>query len=126
MADTKPPPGPLGSLDEWEDFVLKRYPEGGDVSNKFDKEFRDYDDPARDTVREFYRLNHRHQTLEFAQAKKREFEKHDRKEMGVWEACEFLNTLIDNSDPDTDLSQIQYLLQTAEAIRADGIRGGSC
>ena len=40
--------------------------------------------------------------------------------MGLWEACEYLNTLVDDSDPDTDLSQIQHLLQTAEAIRADG------
>jgi inositol oxygenase len=40
--------------------------------------------------------------------------------MGVWEAMEFLNTLVDDSDPDTDLSQIEHLVQTAEAIRADG------
>ena len=33
---------------------------------------------------------------------------------------EYLNTLVDDSDPDTDLSQIQHLLQTAEAIRSDG------
>ena len=33
---------------------------------------------------------------------------------------EFLNTLVDDSDPDTDLSQIEHLMQTAEAIRADG------
>ena len=123
MAETKPPQGPLDSLDQWEDFVLERYPEGSEGSNKFEKEFRDYDAPARDTVREFYRLNHRHQTLDFAREKKREFDKHDRKEMGVWEACEYLNTLIDDSDPDTELSQIQHLLQTAEAIRADGHPG---
>ncbi len=40
--------------------------------------------------------------------------------MGIWEAMEFLNTLVDDSDPDTDLSQIEHLMQTAEAIRADG------
>jgi inositol oxygenase len=33
---------------------------------------------------------------------------------------EFLNTLVDDSDPDTDLSQIEHLMQTSEAIRADG------
>ena len=38
--------------------------------------------------------------------------------MGVWEAMEYLNTLVDDSDPDTDLTQIEHLLQTAEAIRA--------
>ena len=66
MEYMKPSPGPLGSLDQWEDDVLQRYPERGEGSNKFDKEFRDYDDPARDSVREFYRLNHTQQTLEFA------------------------------------------------------------
>ena len=40
--------------------------------------------------------------------------------MGIWQAMEFLNTLVDDSDPDTDLTQIEHLLQTAEAIRADG------
>jgi inositol oxygenase len=34
--------------------------------------------------------------------------------------AEFLNTLVDDSDPDTDLTQIEHLLQTSEAIRKDG------
>lgn len=40
--------------------------------------------------------------------------------MGVWEAMELLNTLVDASDPDTDATQIEHLLQTAEAMRKDG------
>jgi inositol oxygenase len=40
--------------------------------------------------------------------------------MSTWEAIEYLNTLVDDSDPDTDLTQIEHLLQTSEAIRADG------
>ena len=40
--------------------------------------------------------------------------------MSVWEAMEFLNTLVDDSDPDTDATQIEHLMQTAEAIRKDG------
>ena len=40
--------------------------------------------------------------------------------MGIWEAMEYLNTLVDDSDPDTDLSQIEHLMQSSEAIRADG------
>jgi len=40
--------------------------------------------------------------------------------MPVWEAFQFLNQLVDDSDPDTDLDQFQHLLQTSEAIRADG------
>jgi inositol oxygenase len=40
--------------------------------------------------------------------------------MTIWEAMTKLNTLIDDSDPDTSLSQIEHLLQTAEALRRDG------
>jgi inositol oxygenase len=43
--------------------------------------------------------------------------------MGIWEAMEFLNTLVDDSDPDTELSQIEHLLQTAESLRRDGKPG---
>ncbi len=112
--------GPLKSLDEWEDDLKARYPEeDGDVP-KAKKEYRNYDDPARDTVREFYRLNHEHQCLEFARAKRAEYATLDRRTMGIWETAEYLNTLVDDSDPDTDLSQIEHLLQTSEAIRADG------
>src|SRR4051812_13899098 len=38
--------------------------------------------------------------------------------MGIWEALEYLDSLVDDSDPDTELSQTQHALQTAEAIRA--------
>ena len=40
--------------------------------------------------------------------------------MGIWQAMEMLNTLVDESDPDTSVGQIEHLLQTAEAIRRDG------
>ena len=40
--------------------------------------------------------------------------------MSLWDAVEFLNTLIDDSDPDIELDQLQHLLQTSESIRADG------
>lgn len=112
---------PLGSLDEWEDDVLQRYPDPDTIAKEKTKdEYRNYDDPARDTVREFYRLNHIHQTYEFVQEKRKEFLQFNRKEMSVWDAFNFLNQLVDDSDPDTDLDQFQHLLQTSEAIRADG------
>ena len=106
---------PLHSLDEWEADVLKRYPE-----EKSREDFRNYDQPARDTVKEFYRLNHQYQTYDFVREKEKEFLQFNRKEMPVWDALNFLNTLVDDSDPDTDLDQLQHLLQTAESIRADG------
>ena len=112
---------PLGSLDEWEDDVLQRYPDPETIAkDKSKEEYRNYDDPARDTVREFYRLNHTHQTFSFVQQKRNDFLQFSRKEMSVWDAFNFLNQLVDDSDPDTDLDQFQHLLQASEAIRADG------
>ena len=113
---------PLASLDVWEDDVLSRYPEPNAArpDHKAKEDYRSYDSPERDTVREFYRLNHTYQTYDFVRQKEREFLAFDKRELPVWGAMEFLNTLVDDSDPDTDLDQLQHLLQTAEAIRADG------
>ncbi|MFD2938188.1 inositol oxygenase family protein [Spirosoma flavum] len=113
---------PLASLDQWEDDLLLRYPEpdAAQPGHKAKEDYRNYDAPERDTVREFYRLNHTYQTYDFVREKEREFLSFNKKELPVWGAMEFLNTLVDDSDPDTDLDQLQHLLQTAEAIRADG------
>ena len=110
---------PLASIEEWEDDVLIRYPEPNKPA-KTKEEYRNYDTPQRDTVKEFYRLNHTYQTYDFVREKEADFLKFDKKEMRVWDACDFLNTLVDDSDPDTDLDQLQHLLQTSESIRADG------
>lgn len=117
---------PLQSLDEWEDFVKEVYPEPGKPAfkatdpNKKKEEFRNYEADARPTVREFYRLNHTNQTHEFVLAKRKEFLGLNRMQMGIWEAAEYLNQLVDDSDPDTDMSQLEHLLQTAEQLRRDG------
>src|SRR3954462_4642397 len=116
---------PLNSLDEWEESLVKRYPTPttklvGTNASKTKEQFRNYEANARPSVREFYRLNHTHQTFDFVQAKKKDFLALDRKRMSVWEAAEFLNNLVDDSDPDTDMSQLEHLLQTAEQIRRDG------
>lgn len=108
---------PLRSIDDWDAFVEARYPEPG---TKAKEDYRNYDAPARDTVREFYRLNHRHQTYDFVLEKKKTFLPLEHRQMTVLEAMEYLNTLVDDSDPDIDLSQLEHLLQTSEAIRADG------
>jgi inositol oxygenase len=112
---------PLASLDEWEEDLLRRYPDPeAIVTDKKTEEYRNYDDPERDTVKEFYRLNHTYQTFDFVQEKRNNYLKFDKKEMPVWDAFQFLNQLVDDSDPDTDLDQFQHLLQTSEAIRRDG------
>src|SRR5882762_2298340 len=121
---------PLAGLEEWEDFLKERYPEPEPQSaakafqaikpDKKKEEFRNYETDARPSVREFYRLNHRYQTYDFGQAKRKEYLSLNRRQMSVWEALEYLNTLVDDSDPDTDIKQLDHLLQTAEQIRRDG------
>src|SRR5438552_10708989 len=118
---------PLANLEEWEDFLKERYPEPQSEKafkatdpEKKKEQFRNYEADARPSVREFYRLNHRHQTCDFVRSKRNEFLSLNRRKMSVWEALEYLNTLVDDSDPDTDLSQLDHLLQTAQQIRRDG------
>ncbi len=119
---------PLRHPDEWDDFVKERYggsavATGADAAgrnSKPEEAFRDYRTEARPSVKEFYRLNHQYQTLDFVLAKKAQYLPLRMRRMGIWEAMEFLNTLVDDSDPDTELTQLEHLLQTAEAIRADG------
>ena len=79
--------------------------------------FRDYAAEARPSVKTFYQLNHRHQTFDFVRQKEAEYLSLNRKAMGAWETLEFLNTLVDDSDPDLDLTQLDHALQTAESIR---------
>ena len=116
MNHTTPPPAqPLEDLEQWDDFLERRYQEG-----KSETEFRQYDVQANPKVAEFYRLNHEHQTVDYALRKEKEYFGLQKGKKTVWEAAEFLNQLVDDSDPDTDLTQIEHLLQTSEAMRRDG------
>jgi inositol oxygenase len=105
----------LAVEEDWGDFVAGRYREG-----KSESEFRNYDATVVPTVAEFYKENHRLQTLDFVLGKESEYFALQKGKKSIWEAAEFLNTLVDESDPDTDLTQIEHLLQTSEAIRKDG------
>ena len=106
---------PFTHPDQWDDSVRERY-----RPDRKPEEFRDYGAQVHPRVREFYRLNHRHQTVEFNREARRKWLGLSRAEMGVWEMMTELNQLVDDSDPDTDLSQIAHNLQTAEAMRRDG------
>ncbi len=106
---------PLSNLEDWDEFLEGRYQEG-----KSESEFRQYDATANPGVAEFYRINHQMQTLGYVLAKEKQYFGLNRGMKTVWEAAEYLNTLVDDSDPDTDLTQIEHLLQTSEAIRRDG------
>ncbi|KAI5119141.1 hypothetical protein M0805_005220 [Coniferiporia weirii] len=94
------------------------------TESQFDAEkdktqFRNYED-ACDRVKAFYKEQHEKQTVAFNLKAREDFKKTTRARMTIWQAIELLNTLVDDSDPDTSVSQIEHLLQTAEAIRRDG------
>ena len=112
---SNPAPISLNVEESWGEFVAGRYKEG-----KSETEYRIYDAAVVPTVAEFYKTNHERQTLDFVRSKEKEYFALNRGKKSIWEAAEYLNTLVDESDPDTDLTQIQHLLQTAEAIRKDG------
>ena len=76
------------------------------------KSLRNYPGTRRDTVEDFYRLNHQFQTYDFARARRQEYGQLDHARMDVWQACEKLNEVVDDSVPDTDLTQLEHLLQT--------------
>ncbi|OQD75490.1 hypothetical protein PENDEC_c007G06874 [Penicillium decumbens] len=95
------------------------YDESDFDKNKDKAGFRQYED-ACDRVKNFYKEQHAKQTVAYNLKARHDFRSKTRAEMTVWEAMEKLNTLIDESDPDTSLSQIEHLLQSAEAIRRDG------
>src|SRR5258708_27053835 len=97
--------GPLRGLEEWDDFVKTRYTE-----EKKPDEFRDYSETTPPRVREFYRQNHAYQTRDFVLDKKKQFLARNRAQMCIWEDREFPNTLVDETDPHTQLSQIDHLL----------------
>lgn len=97
-----------------------------DSESQFDTEkdkqtFRQYED-ACDRVKNFYKEQHEKQTVAYNLAARARFHSASRPrvELTIWEAMEKLETLVDESDPDTELGQIAHLLQSAEAIRRDG------
>jgi inositol oxygenase len=78
--------------------------------------FRDYE-KSEDKVRQFYYRNRSYQTLEYVLSMEKKYSNTQEIEMDVWDALQHLNELVDISDPDTNLPQIQHALQTAESIR---------
>ena len=62
---------PLEKLDDWQDFVAERY-----RPDRKQEEFRSYDN-APPGVREFYKLNHENQTLDFVRAKHAQYVEND-------------------------------------------------
>lgn len=102
------------TAEEWEDTVRNR-PASKDKEN-----YRVYNENTPEHVKNFYRLNHKHQTLDFVLQKKQEYLSLNRGTFDIWEAIDLFDQIIDESDPDLDLPQRYHLFQTAEMLRKDG------
>jgi len=86
--------------------------------DKKKEDFRNYEDSERqDTVEKFYREQHTKMTMEYVKAKRDKHLRFDKCCKTVWEMAEYLDTVTDDSDPDTDLSQLMHAIQAAEACR---------
>ena len=106
---------------EGDDFVKDRYD-----PNRKEEEFRQFTAEAPPVVQEFYRLNHTHQTRDFVRAE--EAANTGASTTAPWafgRRMEYLNTLVDDSDPDTDLSQIEHCCRRPRRSAATGTRAGS-
>jgi inositol oxygenase len=83
--------------------------------------YRNYVDGKHQTrVERFYATKYRNQTYAYACKMKEQyanFAASPRPAMTAWEAAEFLNTVVDESDPDADFPQIYHCFQTGEACR---------
>jgi inositol oxygenase len=129
MSQPQPPnaDAPLANLDDWDDDVRRRYSQAegdpsasGTPTGVAQHQFRNYEEDTRSGVREFYRLNHRFQSVDFVRSQRQKYLPLRKRQMTVWEAIESLNAIIDTSDPDTEASQIEHAIQTAESIRRAG------
>lgn len=82
------------------------------------KGFLNYNKNTRlEKIQNFYRLNHINQTMTYVQHCKKTVLKLEKTSMDIWTALQMLDEIIDDSDPDTDLTQLDHAYQTAEGIR---------
>ncbi len=90
------------------------------VLDKPKQQFRNYDQgDITAAVREHYRKMRLNQTVDYVERMQQKYLRFD-KPLPLWDAMLKLNALIDVSDPDLNLPNVQHLAQSAEAMRADG------
>lgn len=83
--------------------------------NKSKKDFRKYNHD--DKVFFTYKMNHQYQTYNYAKSFNLKYSKFNICKMNILQAIQKLDNIIDDSDPDTELSQLAHAYQTAEALR---------
>jgi inositol oxygenase len=83
------------------------------------QDFRNYTDSRRQgTVENFYKELRTKMTFEATMAKRDEHLQFNKCVMTVWDMLHYLDQVVDESDPDTNLTQIQHAIQTGESARA--------
>ena len=83
-----------------------------EITDEVKKTFRNYDQgDITAAVREHYRKMRSRQTVGYVQRMKKKYLTYD-KPLNLWEAMAKLNDLIDVSDPDLDLPNVQHLIQS--------------
>lgn len=88
-------------------------------ATKKEEDFRNYvNGPRQKRVSKFYYDNHTNQTLDFVLSTKQRLN-FSFLRLTVWQAFEKLSEVIDDSDPDTNFSQLFHGLQTAESLRKE-------
>jgi len=119
-SSSSPPPSVDGDrqivmLDPSEHFRPETH---GKAIEAFRKYSHDEEDYIQRRVRQTYYLMHKNQTVDFVRNRLEKWSKFNRAELTIMEALTKLNSLIDESDPDSDLPNIVHAFQTAERIRA--------
>jgi inositol oxygenase len=85
------------------------------------EEFRNYKDSSRqDIVELHYKMMRKNQSFSKVAYFEKKYHSFDKCEMTIWEAFEALKGYVDSSDPDSELPNLEHMLQTAEAIREAG------
>jgi inositol oxygenase len=73
------------TCEDIENFLKEKYISGATPkNNKSEEEFRVYKESNK-RVSNFYKENHKNQTLDFVLQKKKKYEALDKMEMGIWE-----------------------------------------
>ena len=75
------------TCEDIENFLKEKYLSGA-TPKKSEEEFRVYNESNK-RVSNFYKENHKNQTLDFVLQQKKKYESLDKMEMGIWEGLKF-------------------------------------
>lgn len=102
-------------LDPSEHFRPETHGKAVDEFRKYSEEEEDY---IQMRVKRTYYQMHSNQTVDFVRSRMAKWMRFNHAEYTIMEALVKLNSLVDESDPDSDLPNIVHAFQTAERIRA--------